>query len=177
MTFNAVQVINQTREKAEKRLLRECGLSFMLARQDEDKNRKDLLEIMNLCLIIVDSRSIAMILDDVDDEPGHGIYRLERVVILASFDTFVELIYASFCANAEEKGRSVFGLQDPLLCELCDEGDKTFFWRSRSLEDVDPLLETNEQSFMHAVVWFAHIICGISGGNECGPSDSSQIIK
>lgn len=68
MAFDTVQIVDQAREEAEERLLRECGLILMLAGENQDKYREDLLEIMYFGLIIVNTRSIAVILDYVDDE-------------------------------------------------------------------------------------------------------------
>lgn len=58
---------------------------------------------MHLRLVIVNTGGIAMILDDVYNEPRHGIYGLERIVVVARGCTFIEVIDAGFGADAEEK--------------------------------------------------------------------------
>jgi hypothetical protein len=59
--------------------LEENDWFFVHIRQNEDKYRQNLGEILNLCLVVVDSRSVVMILGDIDDQPQHCAKNLESV--------------------------------------------------------------------------------------------------
>ena len=70
MFRDGVQVRNETGEESEEwLLLEENTLFFVHVRENEDENRQNFGEIMNFRLVVVDSRSVTMILDDIDDQP------------------------------------------------------------------------------------------------------------
>lgn len=65
--FHRVQVIDKTGEEPEEWLLLEHRpLVFVHIGQDEDEDRQDFSEVVYFCLIIVNTRSVPMVLDDVD---------------------------------------------------------------------------------------------------------------
>lgn len=65
-----MQIIDQAREEAEEGLLLERGSLFLVhVSKHQDKDRKNLGQVMNLRLVVVDAGCIPVVLDDVDDEP------------------------------------------------------------------------------------------------------------
>jgi hypothetical protein len=54
---------------------------FVHVHQNEEY-QQNLGEIMNLRLVVVDSRSVAMILDDIDDQSQHRAKNWESVLTL-----------------------------------------------------------------------------------------------
>lgn len=85
-----------------------------------------------------------MILDDVYDEPRHGIQSKESVVVVPCCHTLDITVDAGLGADSEKEGRNVFHLKDTFLCQFGNEKDEILFRRSRALENGDPLLETFE---------------------------------
>ena len=65
-----MQVIDKTREETEERLLLEIlSLLLVQTRQHKDKDRQDFRQVVNFCLVVIDSRSVTVVLDDVHNEP------------------------------------------------------------------------------------------------------------
>ena len=65
-----MKVIQEAGEEPEKGLRLELGsLLFVGVGEDEDEDGENLGEVVHLCLFIIDTGSIAVILDDIDDEP------------------------------------------------------------------------------------------------------------
>jgi len=102
---------------------------------------------MDLGLVIVDAGSIAVVLDDIDDEPRHSIQCLERVLVISRSHALDVAANARFCTDSKEEGRDIFHLQDSLLRKLGDEGHKALLRGMRALEDSNPLLEPIEELF------------------------------
>ena len=141
-----MQVIEQAGEEAEEGLLLELGALFLMhVRQNENDDGKDLREVVNLSLFIVDARRITVVLDDEDDQTGHSIQCLERISELSGFDALEVAVHGGLRADPEEERRYIFNFQDSLLRQGINEGNEGLLRRMRPLEDVDPLLEPNEQ--------------------------------
>lgn len=69
MFRDGVQVTDETGEESEEwLLLEEYALLFVHVRENENENRQNFGEVMNFRLVVVNSRSVAMILDDVDNQ-------------------------------------------------------------------------------------------------------------
>ena len=65
-----MQIIDEPGEGSEETFLSECNpLVLVHVGQHEDKDRQDLGEVMRSCLVIVDARSIPVVLDDVLLQP------------------------------------------------------------------------------------------------------------
>lgn len=127
MCFDRVQIVNQAGEKPEEWLLLESrSLLLMHIGENQNEDREDLRQVVDLGLVIVNTGSISMILDDVNNQPGHRIQGLERVVEVAVGNALDVAIHARFGANTEEERGHVFHLQDALLGQLSDEGDEVF---------------------------------------------------
>ena len=92
--------------------------------QNQNEDRQDFSEVMYFCLVIVDTRSVTVVLNDVDDQARHRIQGLESKVELSRSDTLEVAIDTGFGADAEEERRNVFDLQNTLLGELGDIGNK-----------------------------------------------------
>ena len=74
MCLDCMQVIDEAREEPEEGLLLERrSLLLVEIGQNEYENRENFGQVVNLRLIVIDPRSIAMILYNVHDEPGHRI--------------------------------------------------------------------------------------------------------
>lgn len=108
---------------------------------------------MNFGLIIVNTRSVAVILDDINNKSGHGIQWLECIVEIACSYAFDVAIHACLCTYSEKERRDIFHFQNSLLCQLSNEGNKTLLWRVRPLKNGNPLLEPNEQLFAKLIVF------------------------
>ena len=62
-----MQIIDKAGEEPEERFLLEHNpLVLVHVGQHEDKDRQDLSKVMHFCLVVVDPRSIPVVLDDVD---------------------------------------------------------------------------------------------------------------
>ena len=62
-----MQIIDKTGEESEERFLLEHNpLALVHVGQHEDKDRQGLGKVMYFCLVVVDARSIPMVLDGVD---------------------------------------------------------------------------------------------------------------
>lgn len=145
-----MEVIDETREEPEKRFLLECGtLFFVQVGQNEDKDGQYLRQVVNLGLVIVDSRSVAMVLDNVHNEPRHSVQSLEGVGKVVGGDALDVAVDAGLRTDSEEEGRRILDFQNALLRQLCDEGHKAFLGGVGALEDIDPLLEPNEKLLAH----------------------------
>lgn len=63
-----MEIVDEAGEKSEERLLLESRALFLVQiGEDKDKYGQNFRQIVNLCLIVVDTRGISVILDDVDD--------------------------------------------------------------------------------------------------------------
>lgn len=81
--LHGVQIVDEAREKSEERFLLEANSLFLVEiGNDEDENWKDFRQVMGFGLVNIATRRIAMILDHVHDEAGHGIQCLKRIIIL-----------------------------------------------------------------------------------------------
>lgn len=144
--FHCVQVVDKTGEEPKEWLLLEHDpLIFMHVGQHEDEDRQDFSEVVHLGLVIVDTRSIPVVLDDVDDQARHRIQSLESIIKLSSCDALEVAVDAGIGADAEEERGDVLDLQDTLLSKLGDVRYKSLLWGVRTLEDSDPLLEPREK--------------------------------
>ena len=120
-----MQVVDQAGEKSKERLLLEGGtLFFVKARQDQDEDREDLCQVMDLCLIIVHSRSVAVIFDDVYNETRQSVHCLEGMFVISDSHAFDTAADAGFGANPEEERGDIFYFEDSLLRKLSYEGHK-----------------------------------------------------
>jgi hypothetical protein len=87
LRFNRMEIVDEAGEKSEERLLLESRpLLLMQVGKNENKDGQNLRQIVHLGLIVVVTRGISVILDDVDDQPRHGIQCLERIVVIASIN-------------------------------------------------------------------------------------------
>ena len=133
---------------------------------------------MNFGLVVVDSRSVSMILDDIDDKPCHSIERLESIFSLPSGQTLRVATDTGLCAHTEEEGGDVFSLQNALFRELSDERDKALFWRMGSLEDSDPLLEPSEELLPQLLsLGFCGRLRGLRIGDRGLSADATEVIE
>jgi hypothetical protein len=136
--MDGMQVIDQTGEKPEERLLLEGGtLCFVKTRQDQDKDREDLPQVMDLFLIIVDSRSIAVIFDDVYDKTRQSVHCLEGVFVISDSHAFDAVVDAGFGANPEEERGDIFYFKNSLFrCVMKGtklfSGEADLFWNQNS---------------------------------------------
>lgn len=143
--FDVVQVIDQTGEEAEERLLLELWtLLFMHICKDQYENRENFGEVVDLGLIVVDTGSVSVVFDYVDDESRDGIQSLEGLLELTGSDAFKVAGDTPFGTDTEEQRRHILHFQNPMFRELCDEWNESLLRRSRLLEYVDPLLEIDE---------------------------------
>lgn len=109
MALDTVKIIDQAREKAEERLLLEVGaLLFVRAGKNKDEDGQNLRQVMNFGLVIVDTRSISVILDDVNNEPRHCIQWLECVIEISCSYAFDVAVDAGLCAYPEEERGNIF---------------------------------------------------------------------
>lgn len=83
---------------------------------------------MNLCLVIVHARGIAVVLDDVDNQSRHGVESVEGEVVFPSRHALGITVDAGLCANTEEERGNIFDFQDALLRQLSDERNKALLW-------------------------------------------------
>ena len=149
MRLNRVKIINEAGEEPEEGLLLERRALFLVKiGKNEHEDRKNFGQIVNFGLIVVDARSIAVILDDVHDEPGHRIKSLESVFEISSCYTLNVAVDARLRAHSEEERRHVFDLENTLLGQLSDEGNKVLLEGVRALIDINPLLKPNKQLFL-----------------------------
>lgn len=69
MFRDGMQVTDETGEESEEWfLLKENTLLFVHIRENENENRQNFREVMNFRLVVVNPRSVAVILDDIDDQ-------------------------------------------------------------------------------------------------------------
>ena len=69
MFRDGMQVADETGEESEEwLLLKENTLLFVHIRENENENRQNFREVMNFRLVVVNPRSVAVILDDIDDQ-------------------------------------------------------------------------------------------------------------
>jgi len=71
--------------------------------EDQDDDRQNLREVMNFSLVVIDTTCVSVILDDVNNEPRHGIKSLKGIVKLPGSDAFHVAVNASLKTNAEEE--------------------------------------------------------------------------
>lgn len=122
-----MQVAEQTREEAEEWLLLEVGSEFLVRiGQDENNNREHFGHVVHFGFVIVGSGRIGMVFDHKHDQLGEGIDRLENTGSWSPSGGFVldVAVNADFGAHAEEEGRNLLPLEDPLVLELDNEVDK-----------------------------------------------------
>jgi len=104
MFCDGVQVTDKTGEKSEEWLLLEQNTLFLVhVRQDENEYRQNLREVMDLRLIVVDSRSVAMILDDIDNQSRHRVKNLESVFELPVCHAFDVAVHTCLRTHTEEE--------------------------------------------------------------------------
>lgn len=150
--LDRVEIVQQAGEEPEERLLLEGGaLLFMHVRKDEHEDGQDLRQVVDLRLVVVDPRRVAVVLDDVHDQARHGVEGLEGEAKLSCVDVLDVAVDARLCTDTEEERRGVLGLQDALPSELRDVRHERLLWRVRPLVDADPLLEPNEQLLAQAL--------------------------
>lgn len=70
---------------------------------------------MNLCLIVIEARCISVVLDDIHDEPRHGIQSKECVVVIPCSHALDVAVHARFSADTEKERRNIFHLQNAFL--------------------------------------------------------------
>lgn len=125
-----MQVVDQTREKSEKRLLLERqALLLVQIGQNKHKNGQNLGQVVNLRLVIVDAGRVTVIFDDVDDQSRHSVKCLERIFKVSCSDVLHVAVDARLCTNSEEERRHIFNFQDALLRQLIDEWHERFLRR------------------------------------------------
>lgn len=113
--------------------------------KDQHKDREYFGEIMNFSLVVVDTRGISMVFDNVYHKPRDCIECLERLLELTGSDTLKIAVYTPFGTDTKEERRHVLYFQDSVFGELCDEWNESFLGGSRLLEHVNPLLEIDEE--------------------------------
>lgn len=144
--LDRVQIIEQAGEEPEEGLLLEVGsLFFVHVCEYKHDDSQDLRHVVNFRLVVIDSRRVAVILDDVDNEARHCIQSLEGVSKLARSRVLIVRVHARFGTYPEEKRRYIFNLQNTLLGQCIDERHERLLRRVRALVDADPLLEPHEQ--------------------------------
>lgn len=141
-----MQVIDKTREESEEWFLLEHDpLVFVHIGQYKNKDGQNFREVVDFCLVIVDAGGVPVVLDDVDDQARHCIQSLEGVFKLPGSNALEVAVDAGIGADTEKERRDVLDLQDTLLGELGNVGDKCLLRRVRTLEDGDPLLEPGKE--------------------------------
>lgn len=103
-----MEVIEQAGEEAEERLLLEQGLLFMHVGKDQNEDGQNLRQVVDLCLVVVNSGSVAVVLDDVHNQPGHGVQGLEGESELSRIDVLDVAVDARLGAHAEEERGDIF---------------------------------------------------------------------
>lgn len=95
--------------------------------EDQYKYGKNFREVVDLRLIIIHSRCISMVFDNVYNQPGHRIERLECVVKVSRLDAFDVAVDTRFGAYSEEKRGDILDFQDALFRKLGDKRNKVLF--------------------------------------------------
>jgi hypothetical protein len=85
-------------------------------------------------LIVIDTRGIAVILDDVNNEPRDRVQSLKSLFKISSSDMLKVAADAGLGTNTEEQQRHVLYFQNALLRQLGYEGNECLLRRMRALE-------------------------------------------
>lgn len=172
------EIIDKAGEEPEERLLlKRERLVLVVARQHQHEDRQDLREVVHLRLVVVHTRRVSVILDDVRDQPGHRVQRLECVLGLADLNELDVAGDAGFGTDAEEERGEVFDLEDALLRELGDERNEALLGVVGALEDTDPLLEPAKELLTEVLVLGTGGRLTSRGGFRSGsrPPDASEV--
>lgn len=152
LTFNRMEVVNEAREEPEEWLLLEVDtLLFMHIGDDEDKDRQNLRQVMDLGMVVVNATRIPVVLDDECDQAGQSIQRLETRAAVGILQVCVD---TRLRADSEKERRHFFRLEDSLFRHLGDERNEVLLWRSGALENEDPLVEAPYEFLSHLSVLF-----------------------
>jgi hypothetical protein len=145
-----MKVVKEAGEESEEGLgLELWTLLFVGVGENEDEDGENLGEVVHLRLLVVDTSSIAVVLDDIDDEPRECVQGLEREVELSKGHTLEVGRDTSFGANPEEERRYILRFENAVLREIGDKGDEAFLGSCSPLEHSDPVLEPHVQLLPH----------------------------
>ena len=146
LSLDSMQITEEAREEPEERLLLEVrALFFVHVGEHQNDDGQNLCQIVNLRLVVVHARCIAVILDDVHDQTRHGIQGLESETELSSIDMLDVAVDTRLCADPEEERGHVLRLEYALARELRNVRHERLLRRVRPLIDADPLLEPDKK--------------------------------